>query len=195
MDIYTIAIQVCLPFLLLIWLPDDYIRGFFSDAYWHHEYSIIKNNAEWTSYRFLVVFGIVNLLLNSNGNEVYSHHWPANTLSRNGITPSAHTMMITHVCWICIPNYDILQGSSRLCNWLYLRYLRCLVSWINNLTFVCWSTFGSLILDESWLVSWHNGKLFFIVFNSVYTNIFAYTLTSYNMTSPCSLFALFPCLK
>ena len=35
-------------------------------------------------------------------------------------------------------SYYTLQWSSRLCKWLYLRYL---VPWINHLTLVCWSDF------------------------------------------------------
>ena len=31
---------------------------------------------------------------------------------------------------------DIIQGSSKLCNWFF----RCLISWINYLPHVCWST-------------------------------------------------------
>ena len=44
----------------------------------------------------------------------------------------------TSLCHIYIPYWDILQGSSRLCNWLSLR---CLGPWINHLPPVCWSTF------------------------------------------------------
>ena len=39
----------------------------------------------------------------------------------------------------CLDFYwDILQGSSRRCNWLSFR---CLVPWINHVSLVCWSTF------------------------------------------------------
>ena len=79
---------------VLMWLPDDV----FTDVYWHYEYSIIKNNAEGTRYCFLVFFSIVHLLLNSKDGQVDSHHWPANTLWRNSISPSAHTVMIILVC-------------------------------------------------------------------------------------------------
>ena len=41
-------------------------------------------------------------------------------------------------CHISLLNLDIPQGSFRLCNWLSLRRL---VSWINHLPPVCWSTF------------------------------------------------------
>ena len=44
----------------------------------------------------------------------------------------------TPLCHILLLNLDILQGSSRLCNWLSLRRL---VSWINHLPPACWSTF------------------------------------------------------
>ena len=44
----------------------------------------------------------------------------------------------TPLCHIYILNYNIQQGSFRLCNWLSLW---CLVSWINHLPPVCWSTF------------------------------------------------------
>ena len=37
-----------------------------------------------------------------------------------------------------LANLDILQGSFRLCNWLFLRRL---LSWINHLPPACWSTF------------------------------------------------------
>ena len=49
----------------------------------------------------------------------------------------------TPLCHVYIPYKDILQGSSRLCNWLSLRRL---VSWINPLPPVCWSIFfGNLV--------------------------------------------------
>ena len=38
------------------------------------------------------------------------------------------------LCQIYVINKDILQRSSRLCNWLYLR---CLVPWINHLILAC----------------------------------------------------------
>ena len=44
----------------------------------------------------------------------------------------------TPLCHILLLNWDILQGSFRLCNWLSLRRL---VSWINHLPPACWSTF------------------------------------------------------
>ena len=44
----------------------------------------------------------------------------------------------TPLCHIYIFGWDILQGSFRLCDWLSLRRL---VSWINHLPPVCWSTF------------------------------------------------------
>ena len=49
----------------------------------------------------------------------------------------------TSLCHIYILNWDILQGSFRLCNWLSLRRL---VSWINHLPPVCWSTFWNYSL-------------------------------------------------
>ena len=47
---------------------------------------------------FLFFFSIVHLLFNSKDGQVNSHHWPANTLWRNSISPSAHTVMIILVC-------------------------------------------------------------------------------------------------
>ena len=44
----------------------------------------------------------------------------------------------TSFCHGYIPYLDILQWSSRLCNWLSLRRL---VPWINHLHLVCCSTF------------------------------------------------------
>ena len=45
----------------------------------------------------------------------------------------------TSLCLVYIPYYsDVLQGSSRLCNWLSLWRF---VPWINHLPPVCWSTF------------------------------------------------------
>ena len=48
----------------------------------------------------------------------------------------------TPLCHVCIPYKDILQGSSRLCNWLSLRRL---VPWINHLPPVSWSIFGNRV--------------------------------------------------
>ena len=56
----------------------------------------------------------------------------------------------TPLCHNHILIYDILLGSSRLCNWLALW---CLVPWINYLPHVCCSTFWKLVLNNSWFVS------------------------------------------
>ena len=55
----------------------------------------------------------------------------------------------THLCQIYILNWNVLQGSSKLCNWLSLQ---CLVPWNNHLPPLCWSTFQKLVLDGSWFL-------------------------------------------
>ena len=53
----------------------------------------------------------------------------------------------TPLCHIYLLNLDIMQGSFWLCIWLSLRRL---VSLINHLLPVCWSTFWKSILNKNW---------------------------------------------
>ena len=64
----------------------------------------------------------------------------------------------TSLCHVYIPYYDILQGSSRFCNWFSLRRL---VPWINHLSPVCWSTFWKFSYMIVGLLSWYYGKQLF----------------------------------
>ena len=68
----------------------------------------------------------------------------------------------THLWHVKILYYDILQGSSRLCNWFPLRRL---VTWINHLPPVCWSTCFKSSLNWWWVCKFDTTiSLFSIMF-------------------------------
>ena len=75
--------------------------------------------------------------------------------------------------------HDIMQGSSRFCNWISLR---CLVPWIHHLPPVCRSTFfRNLFWNDSGFVNVRLLRIFFVVFSHVCVYLFTYILMSRNM--------------
>ena len=58
---------------------------------------------------------------------------------------------------------NILQGSSRRCEWLFLW---CLLPWINHLPPICWSTFWKFVSKYSKLISLTKWIMQFYCFSS-----------------------------
>ena len=91
----------------------------------------------------------------------------------------------TPLCHVYIPYKDILQGSSRLCNWVSLW---CLVPWINHLPPACWSTFRKSSLNDSRFVSLTYRKTTFFWLFHIYLDTSEYDNTIFSFT-------LFSCLE
>ena len=95
--------------------------------------------------------------------------------------PSGHSLwMLDWTCYLRTPlchvqmfYWDILQGSSRLCNWLSLR---CLVLWINYLAQNGGPLFGNLVWNDSGFVSLTQWRTAFSLFLILFIYVFTYIL-------------------
>ena len=120
--------------LALMSSPAMYVTG------WHYDTYIVTITGIFMAIIYLLIYTLLSLYISNSGSAKNSLD-----VSAPGLSPwifSWTCFLWTPLCHVYIPYSDILQRSSRLCNWLSLRRL---VPWIKHLPLYVGPLFGNLV--------------------------------------------------